>query len=129
LNYILETELAGFHAETLLLAGKPEQVFRVAEDALAITGSGKQGYYESDLFRLQGDAATAMGDSERAAAFYRRGIELARATGARYLELRSAVGLVRLMGGTAERRELKGILDGFTEGFHEPDFAEAAALL
>jgi tetratricopeptide (TPR) repeat protein len=129
LNYILETELAGLHAETLLLAGKPEQVFRVAEEALAITRPGKQRHYESDLFRIQGDAARAMGDSKRAATFYRHGLDLARAAGAKSLELRSAVGLVRLMGGTAERRELKVILDGFTEGFHKADFVEAAGLL
>jgi class 3 adenylate cyclase/predicted negative regulator of RcsB-dependent stress response len=129
LCHITELEIASVLAETLLLAGRPAEVFRVADDALAITTPNERRHYEPEVFRFQGDAAKAMGDRERAVAFYRRGIESAQSMNARFLELRSAIGLTRLAGGTAERAALKRILDGFTEGLDQPIVKEALALL
>jgi hypothetical protein len=116
-------------AETLLLANRPEAVFRVVEDALAITQQGKQRHTEPELWRLQGEAARALGNPKQAATFFRQGIDRARSMGARLLELRCALALTRLVGGSEERAELRSILDGFVEGQDQPDFKQACALL
>jgi class 3 adenylate cyclase len=128
-THITELEIAAVLSETLLIARRPAEVFRVAEDALGITTPNERRHYEPEVLRFQGDAAQAMGDRERAVAFYRAGIESARSMNAKFFELRSAVGLTRLVGGQAERAELKSLLDGFTEGLDLPQLQEALALV
>lgn len=128
-THLVEPEYASMYAETLLLAHRPEEVVRIAEDALAVARIGSQRHFEPELFRLQGEAARAIGDDARAMAFYRQGVECARSMGARLLELRSAMALVRLADGNGERAQLRHILDGFGEGFDQPDYVEAIALV
>ena len=68
-----------------------------------------------------------------AEACFRRAVEIARAQGARWWELRAAVSLARLLrdqGRRAEARDLLAPVYGwFTEGFDLPDLREAGALL
>jgi class 3 adenylate cyclase/tetratricopeptide (TPR) repeat protein len=128
-TYIVEPEVGSVLCETLLHAGQPQAVFRAAEDALAASRRGMVRHGEPELYRLQGEAARAMGDIERALAFYRQGIESARSMGVRLLELRSALALARLAGGGDEREELRRILDGFTDKSDQPDRGQALTLL
>jgi class 3 adenylate cyclase len=128
-TYIVESEIAGMLAETLLLAGRPADVFEVAERALEITRVGKQRHYEPELFRLQGDAAKALGNGAQAAGFYREGLASARSMGGGLLELRCALALAKLLGGRDERAELRSVLGRFTEGFDQRDFKNALAFL
>ncbi len=128
-SHIQDVEFAGMLAETLLLASRPQEVFREAEAVLAEASVGKQRHLESELFRVQGEAAKAMGDVSRAVSFYRRGIESARAIGGRLLELRSRLALARLTGGAEERAELKSLLDGFIGGVDHADLKQASAFL
>src|SRR5260370_34621085 len=116
-------------AETLLLASRPEEVFRLAEAVFPEAQGGKRRHLESELFRIQGEAARAMRDVSQAVSFYRRGIESARSIGARLLELRSLLALARLTGGAEERDELKSVLEGLTEGFEQADLKQAGAFL
>jgi class 3 adenylate cyclase/tetratricopeptide (TPR) repeat protein len=129
LTYLCEAEYSGVLAEALLIAGRPGEVFGLAEAALAIARPSAQRDYEPELFRFQGDAAKSMGDIERALAFYRKGIESARAMGAKSLELRSAIRLTREAGGATERAELRRILGGISEGLEQADVREALALV
>jgi tetratricopeptide (TPR) repeat protein len=99
LTYLNELDFAGMHAATLLLAGQPAKAFRVTRDALELARVGKQRHGEPELLRLQGDAASAMGNREEAAALYRQGIESALSMGARFLERRSASALAGLVAG------------------------------
>jgi hypothetical protein len=129
LTHITELEIAAVLADTLLIAKRPAEVFLVAEDALVLTKANERRHYEPEVFRFQGDAARAMGDGERAATFYRRGIESARSMNASFFELRSAMALTRLTNGSVERGELKRVLDGLSDGFDGPDLQEAVALV
>jgi tetratricopeptide (TPR) repeat protein len=129
LTRISDLELATVLAETLILANRPQEVSPAMEETLAIARADMQGHYEPELFRMQGEAAKALGDRDRASAFYRRGIESAQRMGAKGLQLRSAVGLARLGGGSSERAELKRLIEGFSEGIDQPSVREALALL
>ena len=64
---------------------------------------------------------------------FRRAIEVARVTNARWLELRAATSLARLRADRGERGQahdlLAPVLRWFTEGFDTPDLGEAQALL
>jgi hypothetical protein len=129
LTHIVELELASLLAETLLLARQPEGVFRVAQAALAMARQRSQRHFEPELFRLQGEAARAMGNHVQAEAFYRQGIASARSTGARLLELRSSIAVTRLVGGNAAYEELRAILGGFTQELDQPDCVRALHVL
>ena len=129
LTHITDLEIACVLAETLLIANRPAEVFQVAEDALALTKANERRHYEPEVFRFQGDAARAIGDRERAATFYRRGIESARSMNASLFELRSAMALTRMSNGSVERGELKRVIDGLSDGFDGPDLQQAVALV
>jgi tetratricopeptide (TPR) repeat protein len=107
-NFLFAVEDGTLHAETLLLAGRPEAVFAVAADVLAIIAEGGQHHCEPELFRLQGEAAASLGQRDRAEALFRKGVERAREMGARALELRSAAALTRLLG----RRAMNALREG-----------------
>ena len=69
----------------------------------------------------------------KAEAAFREALEVARAQGAKSLELRAATSLARLWGENKRKSEARELLapvyDWFTEGFDTPDLKEAKALL
>jgi class 3 adenylate cyclase/tetratricopeptide (TPR) repeat protein len=127
-TYIVEPEFASMHAEALLLASRPEEAFTVLQDALAIVQRDRQHHGEPELYRLQGEAAKALGNTELAAALFRRAIDRARVMGARLLELRSVLALARLDNGPEVRAELNSVLGRFEDGLDHPDCKQALAL-
>jgi tetratricopeptide (TPR) repeat protein len=82
LTHITEVELTSILAQTLLMAKRPEEVAPTIEAALRITLPGRLGHYASELWRLQGEAALALGESERAQLLLRTAREEAAKTGA-----------------------------------------------
>ena len=90
-------------------------------------------FFEAELQRLRGELRQLQGDATGAEGLYHRALEVARAQGARSLELRAAIHLGRLwqrQGKTAAAQELvRGVYDGFTEGFDTGDLREARALI
>jgi predicted ATPase/class 3 adenylate cyclase len=128
-TYIVEPEFASMHAEVLLLAHRPEEATRVLQDAVTIVQRDRQQHGEPELYRLLGEAAKAMGQTGDALTFFRRGIDAARAMGARLLELRAVLGLARLLDSGEVRAELSRVLGGFEDGLDQPDCREALALL
>jgi tetratricopeptide (TPR) repeat protein len=128
LSHIQDIEFSRMLAEAWLLAGRPAEVFPVAEAAMEAARVGKQGHLESELYRLQGEAARAQGDVAKAAAFHRQAIESARAVGGRLLELRATLGLARV-GGSEERALLTAALAGIGDGAEHPDVKAAQAFL
>jgi class 3 adenylate cyclase/tetratricopeptide (TPR) repeat protein len=127
-SHIQDNELATLLAETLLLAGRPEEVFGALEETLVAAKRGQQRHLEAEVLRFQGEAAKAMGDVNRAMGFYRQAIESANSVGARLLELRASLSLARV-GGPRERAQLKSIFDEFTDGFDHVDLKQASAFL
>ena len=125
LVHLVEPEYTAMHAEALLCAGRPQDVLAITAEALAIAQRGAQRHGESELYRLQGDAARSTGDAARAEACYRQAVASARAVSAPFMVLRAALALARLVGGPDELAELQTSMKGITEGFEYPDFQQA----
>src|SRR5207247_1252748 len=93
----------------------------VLEEALAIAGRTGEGLYEAELHRLRGELLLCKPEAaERAEEEYHRALDVARRQGARSLELRAAMSLVRLdrrLGRAGEARSLLvEVYSRFTEG-------------
>ncbi len=95
LAHIVDVELTSMHAETLLLAGRPDEVEGVVAPTLELAAKSRLGHYLPELFRLQGEAARLLGDSGRAAAFYEAAVETARQMSAGLLEARALEAITR----------------------------------
>jgi predicted ATPase len=116
-----------------LLAGVCGQAGRAAEglaaidEALAQARASNERWWDAELHRLRGELRLAAGAHEdEAEAAYLRALEVARAMGARSLELRAATSLARLRRRPAPLAEL---IRTFGEGRDTPDHRAAHALL
>ena len=132
----------GFHAnapalaDALVHAGRWQVATERYEQAVqAIEASGEarfvahvQQRYGEFLLARDGAAAAAAAE-----ACFVKALEVARAQGARWWELRSAHSLARLWHHQGKRREARDLLEPlvawFTEGFNTRDLKEALALL
>jgi predicted ATPase len=116
-------------------AGQPEAGLAAVAEGLAAVETHGLRTYESALLRLRGELLGLMPKAHHheAEACFERAIDLARAQGARSLELLAALGLARAWARRgrqeAARRLLAPIYDGFTEGFDTGDLRDARALL
>ncbi|MGH7560247.1 MAG: protein kinase domain-containing protein [Gemmatimonadales bacterium] len=120
----------GWLAEGLLSVGAPAEADERVGEALAFVERTGERFHEAELWRLRAAALQQTGAAgEEVAAALRQAILAAQRQGARSLELRAAMDLVRL-GNTGEgRQELAEVYDWFREGFETPDLTEARALL
>jgi len=123
-------------AEAQRAAGQIEQGLSVLYEE-GIEQSGER-YYQAELHRMRGELhlARAVRDAQALAEGERclvQALDVARAQGARSLELRAAMSLYRVWReqGRAEdaRSVLAGVYGCFSEGFDTADLQEAAALL
>jgi len=116
--------------------------FRLLQEALAAVEDSGERFFEAELHRLCGELLLAgergEGDDaarrrEEAESHFEQALEVARRQGARALELRAAVSLVRLRDrqgrGAEVRAELAALVEGYEEGRSEADLLEARALL
>jgi len=112
---------------------------RTIEEAVAIVDTAGERFYEAEVHRVKGTVlpGASSGDErvhrDEAQACFLKAIAVARAQGARSLELRAASSLARLWqraGRIAEARQvLSEVFDTFTEGFDTRDLREARELL
>jgi DNA-binding winged helix-turn-helix (wHTH) protein/predicted ATPase len=122
-------------AEAHGLAGQPEAGLEAVAEGLAAVEAHGLRMYESALLRVRGQLLGLMPKAHHreADACFERAIDIARAQGARSLELLAALGLARAWARRgrqeAARRRLAPIYDGFTEGFDTGDLRDARALL
>lgn len=126
-------------SEGLALAGRPDEGLDLLEKAIAIVGKYQERYYEPEICRLLGELklqSAAMRRQDRAAEAeqcYLRGLDLAKVTALRSLELRCATSLARLWGSRGRRREavsvLQPALDWFVEGERTRDLDCARRVL
>jgi DNA-binding winged helix-turn-helix (wHTH) protein len=93
-------------------------------------------WLDAELQRLKGELILLQGRRTartQAAASFHRALEIARAQGARFYELRAATSLARLCRGHRNQGDARGALERiyaeFTEGFETPDLQAAAACL
>jgi DNA-binding winged helix-turn-helix (wHTH) protein len=121
-------------AEGFLAAGCVEDGLQAVAQALAQVEGTDERWWEPELHRVRGELLRrSIGGTHEAAACFRTAIDVARRNGARPLELRAAVGLVRLLGASAGGKDSRSLLreryDAFTEGSETVDLQEARAAL
>ena len=121
-------------AEAALAAGDLQAARSALDEALGPAAQGRPFFYEAELHRLRGELALRGGGGVDAAEpHYHEAIELARRQGARALELRAALGLVRAQGGP--RRDamavesLARLVDWFPAEADSADLRAARRLL
>jgi predicted ATPase len=122
-------------AEALEEAGRREEALQTLSEALAFASQTRERYFESELYRLRGEALLNVGivsalDAERC---FHLAIEIAKQQQAKSLELRAVMSLARLwqkLDKTADaHRMLEGVYGWFTEGFDTTDLKAARTLL
>ena len=121
-------------AETQQVAGQLAEARKTVTEALKISAQLGQPVLDADFQRLDGDLILETGGAcEEAAARYRQALDIARAQGAKSLELRATTSLARLLRDTNRRGEARAMLaeiyGWFTEGFETADLKDAKALL
>jgi tetratricopeptide (TPR) repeat protein len=118
----------------LIRLGRFEAAMGVLEEAATDAAATEQPAYESERARLEGTVFSRLGNREaEAEQAFRASLSIARAQGARWLELRGARAYADFLvnrGRTVEARTLLApVLAWFTEGRTTMDYAYAEALL
>jgi len=130
-------------AQGLSRQGEHDEALAKTAEALAIVESSEERGYEPEIHRTRGEvllARAGRADAERAAegyagarASFERALELARASGARSLELHAAKSLFRLGQALDDVGPARGVLAevvaGFAEGAETPYLAQAREML
>jgi predicted ATPase/class 3 adenylate cyclase len=128
------TYYLALHTEALLAAKRLDKGLEVVERAIGLASTNVDSFYLHDLSRLKGEllAAKTPGHPEVMVCFD-RALELARASGAAYFELRAATSLARFAKGTHDEARAVSVLTDavakLREGFDAADYREARALL
>jgi len=115
-------------------AGLKDEGLRVVDDALDVSKSGLDRYWEAELHRQKGELLLLPApDAAAAERCFEQALAVSRAQQARSLELRAATSLARLWDAQSRKgdanRLLGEVYGWFTEGFDTPDLREAKALL
>ncbi len=122
-------------AELYLESGELERAAQTLEQARLHVERTEERLWSAEIHRLQGVLLVAKHSRhvDAAARCFEQAISVARAQGAKWLELRAATSLAQLWqsaGDTARARDLLAPLyHSFTEGFHTPAMKQAKALL
>jgi DNA-binding winged helix-turn-helix (wHTH) protein len=136
---------AAMIATGLLRAARYDECGALLDEGLAEIGVTGERWCEAELHRLCGELRLARAGQQRpsterwqqlvgeAEACFRRALEIARAQGAKWWELRAAVSLARVPGEYGRSSEAHRLLSdaygGFNEGFDLPDLRDARDLL
>jgi predicted ATPase len=122
-------------AEALGRAGEPREGLAVLEVAITAAGTDPGNSLAAEFFRLKAELLLALSPENQgeAEAWLIQGLHVVRESGARMLELRSALSLAKLwrsIGKYDQSRELLQEAYGkMTEGFNIPNLREARRLL
>jgi predicted ATPase len=122
-------------AEAYGQAGQPEAGLTVLAEALTLVGATEERWWESELYRLQGELLRQLPcpDVGQAEACFQQALDVARRQHAKALELRAALSLARLWQEQgkdgAARQLLAASYSWFTEGFDTADLKEARGFL
>jgi len=128
------TYILGRLAETYMQAGQLERAWQTIVEAQSMSERTAEHSWDAELQRIAGEILSAKGaDVSEVEALFRLAIETASLQEAKCLELRSAVGLARLLVGQGKTVEacnlLASIYNWFTEGFETADLREARSVL
>jgi predicted ATPase len=115
-------------------AGQAERGLRVVVEAKDLVARNEEHMWEGELARIEGELMRVQGASAREIeACFERAIAIARAQGAKSLELRASLSYARLWCDQGRRSDARALLaptfSWFTEGFDTSDPRAAKALL
>jgi predicted ATPase len=123
-------------AEALGPTRREDPGLRLLDEALTLSETTGEQYYQAELYRLKGERLLARGrerDIPAAAACFEQSLAVARHQGALSLELRVALSLARLHHGrdrsAMARNVIVPVYERFREGFDTLDLREARSLL
>ena len=123
--------LAGVHADL----GQFDDAWRWIGEAITIVEVTKERWWEAEVNRVAGEITlkSAESDTERAEAYFKHALAIAREQQAKSWELRTATSMARLWCNQGKRDAARDLLapvyGWFTEGFDTLDLKEAKALL
>jgi predicted ATPase len=122
-------------AEAHSMRGQPEAGLTVLTEALALVDTTGERWYESEIYRLQGELLLQQSSDNPTAAesCFQQAINIAQNQQAKSFELRAATSMARLWQSQGKRQEAHDLLapvySWFTEGFDTVDLQDAKALL
>jgi predicted ATPase/DNA-binding XRE family transcriptional regulator len=123
-------------AEGCTPTGPEDSGLRLLDEALAVSESTGERYYQSELYRLKGERLLTRAREhgiEAAAACLEQSLAIARQQGALSLELRATVSLARLHHGRTRSAMVRDLIlpvyERFDEGFDTLDLREARSVL
>jgi len=120
-------------AEALGSVGRFEDGFAAIEEGYAHARDTAEGGYVAALHRVRGELLLKTGKLDEAEASFREGLSYGAAQSAKFMELRSATSLARMLAATGRKEEaltvLKPVYDWFSEGHSTADLRSARALL
>ncbi len=125
----------GLLTEAFARAGDADKGLSTLNEALALCRHSQGFFFESELHRLGGEAVllSRADQTSDAETRFARALDVAKAQGARLLELRAANSLARLWQSQGEHQQaydlLAPVYEWFTEGFDVADLTDAKALL
>jgi hypothetical protein len=123
------SEVLGYAAEALCLAGEFDGAQRELDEALRFVDAHGERVYLPQLLVLEAAIARARGQTDAAEASLRRGVEEARTQQAPWLELLALVELCEHGGGAEDRRALAALVELLPEAAGTGPYAKATALL
>jgi tetratricopeptide (TPR) repeat protein len=116
-------------ADALIQFEEPAEAQRAVVQALEQVHRSRSFFYEAELLRLQAIACASRNNHPEANELCSQALQTATAQGARALELRALVSMVRLHPSAPELRvSLQNLLASFSEGLHLPDLRSAVSL-
>lgn len=130
--------LLALYAEVHAAAVRPDEGWRILDDALGLVEKTGERFHEAELYRLQGEILRNAECAERRTELtsetcFHKALDVARHQQAKSWELRAATSLSRLWQQQGKKREasqlLTDIYGWFTEGFDTADLKDAKVLL
>jgi predicted ATPase len=122
----------GVLAETLGRTGNLTGALASLGEAFDILKKTGQRYYEAELMRISGELFLKSNEIEMAERYFHEALSVARAQGAKSLELRVAMSLARHWRSRGKRQDaallLSSVFARFEEGFETADLAQAGRL-
>jgi DNA-binding winged helix-turn-helix (wHTH) protein/tetratricopeptide (TPR) repeat protein len=124
------TEVMGYAAEALVLAGDWDGANKELAETFARARDLDEHYYVPILLMLQARVASGQGDEKAAYRWLQEAVQLSRSQEARAFELKAACALAEHPASTgADKTALSDLLKTFTEGIDSKDVNRARSLV
>ncbi len=120
------------YAGALLRAREFDRAAQALVEAREMSDATNQHAYDSEQRRLEAEVCLKRGNRQDCEVLYQESLAIARAQGARSLELRASRGYASFLVNSGRAPEARGVLqicDWFTEGRSTKDFLYAEGLL